>query len=202
MNSKIISKIILQSIISGKLRSNEKLPSEKQLSIKHDVSRIVATNVYKNLKKIGAIYSIPKKGFFVAENLTGIVISVNNFYKIDKLIDSEPDIDLVLENDLYNFKYFKREHYSKGILKIVSYNWINTNSFEYKKNKDFIDDGILNEKITKSTHKLKFEKIFAFNHEENLVDTTFYYFNQNIIYIEKTIVDKKYFSLSKNDWNI
>ncbi|WP_068783450.1 GntR family transcriptional regulator [Paenibacillus phocaensis] len=56
-------------ILQGKLRENDKIPSEKELMEQFDVSRITVANALMQLAKDGWIYRIPGRGSFVSEGI-------------------------------------------------------------------------------------------------------------------------------------
>lgn len=56
-------------ILQGRLRENDKIPSEKELMEQFDVSRITVANALMQLAKDGWIYRIPGRGSFVSEEI-------------------------------------------------------------------------------------------------------------------------------------
>ena len=58
---------IRKDIQSGKLKSNEKLPSKRALAQNLGISTISIENAYDQLICEGYIYSLPKRGYFVSE---------------------------------------------------------------------------------------------------------------------------------------
>ncbi|ANS74101.1 GntR family transcriptional regulator [Paenibacillus yonginensis] len=60
-------------ILSGKLKEDDKIPSEKELMDQFDVSRITVANALTQLAKDGWIYRIPGKGSFVSEGIGELV---------------------------------------------------------------------------------------------------------------------------------
>lgn len=58
---------IREDIQSGKLKSNEKLPSKRALAQNLGISTISIENAYDQLICEGYIYSLPKRGYFVSE---------------------------------------------------------------------------------------------------------------------------------------
>ena len=67
-------KCIRDDILAGKLKSGEKLPSKRTFAKNLGISVITVENAYEQLSAEGYIYSIAKKGFYVADmkNLSGI----------------------------------------------------------------------------------------------------------------------------------
>lgn len=58
---------IKADIFNGKLTANEKLPSKRSLAKNLGISVITVENAYSQLNAEGFIYSIEKKGYYVAE---------------------------------------------------------------------------------------------------------------------------------------
>lgn len=206
MTSKQIVREIVQKIFSGELSPNDKLPSENQIAIKYSSSRMMATKAYINLKQVGAIYSKPKKGFFVSEHFSGILRSIDDKFQVDNRIDNLVKID-ILKNDLKNFvneKFisFERDHIKFGKLIIKSKNWLNENYIKYEKNNDIVANLIWSNRLTNSVTFLKFEEFKAFNKKKNLVLTTIYYAIDGIAFVQKAVVKESIFTIMKNEWSI
>ncbi|MBB5225094.1 PLP-dependent aminotransferase family protein [Treponema ruminis] len=64
---KSLYQFIREDIQSGKLKANEKLPSKRSLAQNLGISTISIENAYDQLICEGYIYSLPKRGYFVAE---------------------------------------------------------------------------------------------------------------------------------------
>lgn len=60
-------KCIKKDVINGQLRPGERLPSKRSFAKHLDISVITVENAYAQLIAEGYIYSIPKKGYFVAD---------------------------------------------------------------------------------------------------------------------------------------
>lgn len=58
---------IKNDIISGNLRSGEKLPSKRTFADNNGISTITIQNAYDQLISEGYVYTIPKKGYYVAD---------------------------------------------------------------------------------------------------------------------------------------
>ncbi len=91
---------ILQDIQSGKLKSHEKLPSKRSLAQNLGISTISIENAYDQLIGEGYIYSLPKKGYFVAEIESLEQLSVKTIPKSQVLIKTEED---ELSKNLFDF---------------------------------------------------------------------------------------------------
>ena len=60
-------KCIKNDILQDNLHAGEKLPSKRSLAKNLNISVITIENAYAQLIAEGYVYSIPKKGFFVAD---------------------------------------------------------------------------------------------------------------------------------------
>ncbi|MFH1497545.1 MAG: GntR family transcriptional regulator [Verrucomicrobiota bacterium] len=75
-----VADALREDITSGVFRSNQKLPTFDELTLKYGVSRFTIQSVVNQLKKEGFIYGIPRSGLYVAEapphlNCVGLVFS-------------------------------------------------------------------------------------------------------------------------------
>jgi GntR family transcriptional regulator/MocR family aminotransferase len=64
-------KSIKSDIISGNLKADEKLPSKRTFAENNGISTITIQNAYDQLISEGYLYTLPKKGYFVA-NISGL----------------------------------------------------------------------------------------------------------------------------------
>lgn len=64
-----VHRYIEEMIQNGKLQSNDRIPTEKELMEQFQVSRITVVNALAALVKEGWIYRVPGRGSFVATNL-------------------------------------------------------------------------------------------------------------------------------------
>lgn len=75
-------KCIKNDILLGNLEIDEKLPSKRSFAKNLGISVITVENAYEQLMAEGYIYSIPKKGFYVAD-LSELNIQSNTDKKTD-----------------------------------------------------------------------------------------------------------------------
>ncbi|MGY6172366.1 winged helix-turn-helix domain-containing protein [Candidatus Mycoplasma pogonae] len=110
---------LINLIESKKVKTNQILPSENFLIEKFGSSRITVISAYKKLEQLGYVYTVPKKGRFVAENLCNIIEPISakinsENSKIQKVDLAEPDwfakhkIIFTYGYDSYIKKYFKQ----------------------------------------------------------------------------------------------
>ncbi len=60
-------KCIKEDILTGKIAAGEKLPSKRAFAHNHGLSTITIQNAYDQLISEGYVYTLPKKGYYVAE---------------------------------------------------------------------------------------------------------------------------------------
>ena len=63
-----LCKSIKRDILHGTLKPGERLPSKRTFASNLGVSVVTVENAYAQLIAEGYIYSIPKRGFYVAKN--------------------------------------------------------------------------------------------------------------------------------------
>ncbi len=68
---------IKKDIISGKLKSGEKLPSKRSFAKNNGISTITIQNAYDQLVSEGYVFTLPKRGYYVSE----IINSMNTVSK-------------------------------------------------------------------------------------------------------------------------
>lgn len=72
-----VYKCIKNDILSGKIQSGEKLPSKRAFANNNGISIITIQNAYEQLISEGYVYTIPKKGYYVAQ-IEGLSRGINN----------------------------------------------------------------------------------------------------------------------------
>ena len=109
-----IYKYIKSDIISGILKPDEKLPSKRSFANNNGISTITIQNAYDQLVSEGYIYTIPKKGYYVA-NIDGMISipkesTLSLDIKMPKVSDKYP-IDLSgnkVNSDMFPFSVWTR----------------------------------------------------------------------------------------------
>lgn len=74
---------IKQDILEGALVSGERLPSKRSFAKHLGVSTITVENAYGQLLAEGYIYSVPKKGYYVADISKDVLARIQGSQKID-----------------------------------------------------------------------------------------------------------------------
>lgn len=205
--TKDIVKMIVEKIRANELKENDRLPSEQQLSIKYGVSRIVATRVYQELVKLGAIYSVQRQGYFVARYFSGVAISLIEEYNITKFNDNFATIKMnkfmIKEHwTIDNAITFTRDYYRNKKRIIISQHWIDPR-IKFQSNQTHLNSDLENLKIVSSTTILRFENFTSFNHSPSLVCYGVSYDKENkIVWVVRYIVNPNYFHFVRKQFNI
>ena len=102
-----------KDIIEGKLQENEKLPSKRTFARNNGISTITIQNAYDQLISEGYIYTIPKKGYYVAhiEHISNETKDIDVQYKIKTIPKSRYNIDLSdnsINSDNFPFSVWTR----------------------------------------------------------------------------------------------
>lgn len=109
-----IYKYIKNDITSGILKPDEKLPSKRSFANNNGISTITIQNAYDQLVSEGYIYTIPKKGYYVA-NIDGMISipkesTLSLDIKMPKVSDKYP-IDLSgnkVNSDMFPFSVWTK----------------------------------------------------------------------------------------------
>ena len=78
--------ILLEKILASEWKANDKMPTERELSIRYNVSRVTVRDTLNRLAQAGYIYRIQGKGTFVSvrkieKKLTKLYTTQETFLK-------------------------------------------------------------------------------------------------------------------------
>ncbi|MBM7686158.1 PLP-dependent aminotransferase family protein [Defluviitalea raffinosedens] len=116
-----IYKCIKSDIVSGNLKPGEKLPSKRTFAHNNGISTITIQNAYDQLISEGYVYSLPKKGYFVAD--IDVRTSTPKEAKITldiKLPEEKAVYDIDLSNNEINPDNFPFSIWAKLSREIIS----------------------------------------------------------------------------------
>ncbi|GAO43094.1 GntR family transcriptional regulator [Flavihumibacter petaseus] len=123
---------VLKEIEKGNIRAGDNMPSINELSIELDVARDTAERGYRQLRKLGVLNAVPRRGYFI-EN-TSFRRPLNLFLLFNKLstpkkaiydsmvkvLGEQAGIDLyIYNNDYHLFKRLlasNKEHYTHLVI--------------------------------------------------------------------------------------
>lgn len=200
---KDIIKELLDDIAQGKYDVNEKMPSEQAISIKYGVSRIVSSRVFSELRKIGAIYSISKKGNFIARFFEGLIKPISYSYNAN-IIEEFPMEDYRTSffeeyNVLGDFNTFSRKHRRASKLIIESDNWVHK-TVKHNPKLSVFDNISPQITITSAISVLFFEKWRKTDKNDSLITYKILYFDDGIAAIIRYKVDPTEFKMVKQEF--
>ena len=112
MDNKLSNKIIRdikQKILSGKLKTGDRLPAERELAEDYKVSRITIRNAISRLVYLGFLQTLPQSGTFIADfkkeaSLELLVDIISTNEEVDKSIFPLPcqhELGLVIFTSLF-----------------------------------------------------------------------------------------------------
>lgn len=137
---KILADGISLSIMHGKLKMGDNLPSINEASSNHQVSRDTVFKAYNELKKRGLIDSTPQKGYFVTGQVNRILLLLDTYssfkqnlyhrfvanlpdnYKVDLIFHqyNEHLFETIVRESIGNYSMyvvmnFSNEHFSNAL---------------------------------------------------------------------------------------
>ena len=118
-----IYKCIKEDIINGVFPAGEKLPSKRSFAENNGVSTITAQNAYEQLISEGYIFSIPKKGYFIADIRKNTIAENINKEDVSSIIDlpqNGNNIEIDLSNNFTNPEMFPFSVWSKIMRRLLA----------------------------------------------------------------------------------
>ncbi|QGZ97222.1 GntR family transcriptional regulator [Mycoplasma sp. NEAQ87857] len=201
-----IVEYLIELIQSGKVPINKIMPSEHQLMYKFECSRNIVVSAYKKLETLGAVYSIPKRGHFVAENFHNLIkpmqLLINadecygdEIFGVDKLPDWATEKHIIF---VQGFRKFVKQYYKDNVLIAESDIFIslkNIDEFEPINLRKSITDLLINRNaLTNVVYEVSFEEgTEKFGLNPALTVILFGYDLDSISIAAKYYVNPKYF---------
>lgn len=113
---------IKDDIENNRIKTNEKLPSKREMAEKFNISLVTVQNAYYQLLSEGYIYSIERSGFFVAETMQ---VEHQKKVRVEEIIQ---DVDrantgLTLYKNTVNTNYFPFSTWAKSMRQVLSVNY-------------------------------------------------------------------------------
>ena len=118
-----IYKCIKEDIINGVFPAGEKLPSKRSFAENNGVSTITVQNAYEQLISEGYIFSIPKKGYYVADIRKNNIPENINKEDVSSIIDlpqNGNNIEIDLSNNFTNPEMFPFSVWSKIMRRLLA----------------------------------------------------------------------------------
>ncbi|QDY88125.1 winged helix-turn-helix domain-containing protein [Mycoplasma anserisalpingitidis] len=205
---------LMELIQSKKIPTNKIMPSEHALMMRFNCSRSVVVAAYQKLEALGAIYSISKRGHFVAENFHNLIKPVSYLIGCDKQTVKLRTRNFELPEWIINnqiifvngVEKFQKEYFKKGELVAegeiyISGRYVNPET-EIQENKSLIDYLNNSDGLTNIVYRLNYEKVNKFNHEF-LVVVSFYGYDEDSISIAgKYYIKPEYFTFYHQEFSL
>lgn len=205
---------LMKLIQSKKIPTNKIMPSEHALMMRFNCSRSVVVAAYQKLEALGAIYSISKRGHFVAENFHNLIKPVSYLIGCDKQTVKLRTRNFELPEWIINnqiifvngVEKFEKEYFIKGELVAegeiyLSGKYVNESS-EIQENKSLIDYLNNSDGLTNIVYRLNYEKVNKFNHEF-LVVVSFYGYDEDSISIAgKYYIKPEHFTFYHQEFSL
>lgn len=205
---------LMELIQSKKIPTNKIMPSEHALMMRFNCSRSVVVAAYQKLEALGAIYSISKRGHFVAENFHNLIKPVSYLIGCDKQTVKLRTRNFELPEWIINnqiifvngVEKFEKEYFKKGELVAegeiyLSGKYVNESS-EIQESKSLIDYLNNSDGLTNIVYRLNYEKVNKFNHEF-LVVVSFYGYDEDSISIAgKYYIKPEHFTFYHQEFSL
>ncbi len=201
-------------IKSGKVPTNKIMPSEHQLMHKFDCSRNIVVAAYQKLTSLGAVYSISKRGHFVAENFHNLIKPLSFLFKSNHETGSEIlnvnelpqwmiDKHIIFLDGFRVFekKYFDEENQIADGMVYISTKHIYEND-EIDFEKPIIDFLIKKNAVLNIVYHLIFEPIEKYGSNPSLAVRFFGYDNESISIAGKFYIDPNYFEFYHQEFSL
>ncbi|WP_322958286.1 GntR family transcriptional regulator [Mycoplasmopsis felis] len=203
---------LIDLIVSKKVPVNKIMPSEHYVMEKMDCSRSIVVSAYQKLESIGAIYSISKRGHFVAENFHNLIKPIPFMLDVDRIFGNEvPSIkpnwfqekNIIFVN---GFRTFEKQLEKKGqiigeaeiyiSLKVVDlYEPLNLN-------KPLVASLNDRKALKNIVYELKYEKCSKLNDELLVVITFWGYDNDSVSIAGKYYIKPEFFKFYHQEFSL
>ncbi|TNK92156.1 GntR family transcriptional regulator [Mycoplasmopsis pullorum] len=189
--TQIVIDYLMDLIKTKKVPTNRIMPSEHALMAKFDCSRSVVISAYNKLESLGAVYSISKRGHFVAENFHNLIKPLGYMLGADSERGWEVQTDqlpewTVEDNIIFiqGFRFFEKEYFLNQEMIAKSEIYLSKKYLRDDQvpnlNQPLLD--LLNDQngISNIVYKLKYEKIKLYDRDELVVVYFFGYDDESI----------------------
>ncbi|WP_426461376.1 winged helix-turn-helix domain-containing protein [Mycoplasma hafezii] len=208
-----IIEYLMDLIRSGKIPVNKIMPSEHQLMHKFDCSRNIVVGAYQRLSALGAVYSISKRGHFVAENFHNLIKPISFLFKatsetgVEKAVSELPQ--WMNEKHIIfpaGYRVFDKKYFNGDKLITEGEIFLSTKDIEcddeINMNKPIIDFLISKSLVTNVVYQLVFEKVEKFGMNPSLAIRFFGYDTESICIAGKFYIDPEYFEFYHQEFSL
>ncbi|WP_027122153.1 GntR family transcriptional regulator [[Mycoplasma] imitans] len=217
--TQLIIEYLFDLIDSGKVPVNKIMPSEHQLMKKFSCSRNIVITAYQKLSALGAVYSIHKRGRFVAENFHNLIKPLTVLLNVQKIEgeevlikDKNKELELpewaVKKRIIFvdGFRYFKKRYYIDDKLMGESDIYVslkNISEFEtIDPSVPAVDLLTQRKALTNVVYELEFDDVSKFGVKPALAVKFFGYDNDSICVAGRHYIHPKYFKFHHQEFSL
>ncbi|ADC31420.1 GntR-family transcriptional regulator [Mycoplasmoides gallisepticum str. F] len=217
--TQLIIEYLFDLIHSGKVPVNKIMPSEHQLMKKFSCSRNIVIAAYQKLSALGAVYSIHKRGRFVAENFHNLIKPLSVLLNVEKIEGEEVLIkdknkrfqlpDWAIKKHIIfidGFRCFKRRYYIDDKLMGESDIYLSLKNVSEVETIDptvpVVDLLIQRKALTNVVYELEFDDLKKFGVKSALVIKFFGYDNDSICVAGKYYIHPKCFKFHHQEFSL
>ncbi|MBN4083595.1 winged helix-turn-helix transcriptional regulator [Mycoplasma sp. CSL10137] len=208
-----VVKYLIDLIVTRKVPVNKIMPSEHALMEMFKCSRSVVVGAYQKLYALGAVYTISKRGHFVAENFYNLIKPVSFLMGADRVrgieIEEPTEPDWFHEKRIIfveGFRQFRTTYEIEG--KVIAEADIflsikNVDQFEpISLNKPIIDTLAERSSLTNIVYELKYENVKLFGEDKLVVITMWGYDNESISIAAKFYIKPENFIFFHQEFSL
>ncbi|VEU58662.1 winged helix-turn-helix domain-containing protein [Mycoplasmopsis gallinacea] len=210
----IVAGYLIDLIQSGKVPVNKIMPSEHQLMYRFGCSRSVVIAAYSKLQTLGAVYSISKRGYFVAENFHNLVKPLSYLIGSDKckgkeVVEGKKLPEWIFDKRIIfveDFREFDKKYFKNNNLIGVSKYYISTKNLKENEVIDLenslIDLLIDRNAISNIIYDLKYEDDPYFGFKKIVVVYFFGYDDDSISLSGKFWIHPDHFKFNHQEFSL
>ncbi|MEE3928288.1 winged helix-turn-helix domain-containing protein [Mycoplasmopsis ciconiae] len=208
-----IVEYLIELIISKKVPTNKIMPSEHALMMRFNCSRSVVVSAYNKLEALGAVYTISKRGHFVAENFHNLIKPISFLIGADTeetILKSESDLEewnddnhIIFLDGYYGFdkKFFiKKKMVGDGVVYVSKKHLPDPKMMEG--NKALINFLIDKKVISNIVYQLCYEKVKKYGRSELVAIKMFGYDDDSICIAGKFYIDPDHFKFFHQEFSL
>ncbi|EFF41251.1 conserved hypothetical protein [Mycoplasmopsis alligatoris A21JP2] len=196
-------------IRTKKVPTNKIMPSEHALMLRFDCSRSIVVSAYHRLEALGAVYSITKRGHFVAENFHNLIKPISYIIGAQKhngvLKETENrqwlyDRNIVFEEDVYYEKTYDKDEKEIGFAQCFILKKYFDLGFDI--NKSLIDQLISKNGVNNTVYELKYETVNMYGCEKLVVIYLFGYDLESISFAARYVIHPDHFNIKHQEFSL
>ncbi|UUD35637.1 GntR family transcriptional regulator [Mycoplasmopsis caviae] len=211
--TQVIIDYLIDLIKTQKVPTNKILPSEHSLMMHFDCSRSIVVKAYQKLEALGAIYSISKRGHFVAENFHNLIKPISYLLGVTaqegKEIKSKELAQWMVDKRILfvqGFRTFEKTYYKDKDVLATSEIYVSCKNIEVDEeinfNKSLTDLLIERGGLNNMVYSLAYENVKKFGYESLVVVSFFGYDEDSICIAGKYYINPKYFRFFHQEFSL